>query len=89
MTDSKQTLQDGQMAEVSGGVWDGTSEKENEYKPHTDPDYPVSCPKCNSGNIWYLPGVFGIHEGEHYWCKGCGLKFTYGQQTSFGASASW
>ncbi len=90
MPDEKQPLQDSEIDEVASGLYiggkDGTTQN---YEPYTSTCYPISCPKCNSSNIWYKPGVFGQHESASYWCKACDLKFKYNDLSVFGASCDW
>ncbi len=87
---NKKQLNDQEVEQVTGGLYIPPDHRDaSEYERYTDPDYPVRCPKCKSGEIWYLPGIFGIHECENYWCRGCDLRFSYDDQTDFGASCSW
>lgn len=88
MANSKQPLQNDQIAKVSAGVWD-LGLPERDYEPYNDKNFPVSCPKCKSHNIWYIPGIFGIEDLDKYWCHDCDNKFDYGEMPFHGASGDW
>ncbi len=89
MTDTKKPLQDEEVAQVNGGIWDIGLPEDDAYEPYTNENFPVSCPKCNSRNIWYRPGLFGIEDLERYWCKDCDNLFGYDDLPVHGASCGW
>lgn len=86
MTEKTENLTDEQMKDVAGGRGKGRYEKN--WEPYVSEHFPVSCPKCNSHYIWYIPGKAGMTELNEYWCKACDHKFN-DSEIPGGASDDW
>lgn len=84
MAETKETLTDTQIEEVTGGA-----HRNANWKPYKNPDSPIVCLKCRSRDIWYIPGpwLFGSAANK-YWCHDCNAKF-YGRDIPAGGSDDW
>ena len=90
MASEKKPLQNDEMGEVSSGAcYYDIKYMDDRYEPYTDTVISVSCPKCNSHNIWYIPGMLGIRELERYWCHDCSWTFDYIEMDYYGSNGDW
>lgn len=86
MSEDIKNLNDDQIEDVTGGIR-GKGSHKREYRPYNEPDFPIRCPKCESRNIWYIPGTLGS-ETNQYWCRDCDAKFE-DWDVAGGANGSW